>query len=62
MFRYANAEGGFRGLTVMQFTDRHTAEIGAERLMPQGAASVQIWLDDQLISTKSNPQPDTTGG
>ena len=57
-FRYLNADGGFRGMTVMQFNDRHSAEIGAELLMPKTAASVEIWLGDDLIGKKSKWRPD----
>jgi hypothetical protein len=58
MFRYLNADGGFRGMTVMQFNDRHSAEIGAEHFMPKSTASVEIWLGDDLISKESKPRRD----
>ena len=58
MFRYLNADGDFRGMTAMQFKDRHSAEIGAEYFMPKNTASVEIWLGDDLISKESRPQPD----
>lgn len=57
-FRYLNADGSFHGMAVMQLKDRHAAEIGAEYLMPKSAASVEIWLGDELISKESKSRPD----
>jgi len=59
-FRYLNADGSFNGIAVMQLNDRHSAELSAENLMPKGAASVEIWRGDDLISTESKARPDTS--
>jgi|SRR6185312_10408743 len=58
-FRYLNADGSFNGIAVVQLDDRYSAELSAKNLMPNKAASVEIWCGDDLIGTERNAQPDT---
>ena len=57
-FRYLNADGRLQAMTFIQLDDLHSAKIKAELLMPMTAASVEIWLEDDLISKESNSRPD----
>lgn len=59
-FRYLNADGSFNGIAVVQLKDWFCAEISAENLMPKKAATVEIWRDDDLISTQRSAPLDTS--
>jgi hypothetical protein len=57
-FRYLNADGSFNSVAVVQLSDWHCAEISAENLMPEKAASVEIWCGNDLVSIESRERPD----
>jgi hypothetical protein len=52
-FRYLNADGSFNGIALVQLDDRYSAELSAKNLMPNKAASVEIWRGDDLIGTET---------
>jgi len=52
-FRYLNADGSFNGIALVQLDDRYSAELSAKNLMPNKAASVEIWRGEDLIGTET---------